>query len=252
MLIACVIPARLKSTRFPRKMLAPLLGKPVIQWAWEAASKIPYFNELVIATDSEELASVARAFGAKCCMTSETCATGTDRLIELHQSGLIKADVWVNWQGDEPFINTQIVTDLLQSCTTDSAQKEDYIWTLKKKIIRIEDAETPHVCKVVTDKNGFALYFSRHMVPFIRDTHLEKEYSFFKHIGMYAYSDAALQKLAHLKPCPLEEAEQLEQLRFLYNGMRVRVHETLEEPFGIDLPEHLAYAESVAKQLQRT
>lgn len=225
-------------------MLAPLLGRPVIQWVWEAASKIPQFSDLVIATDSEELASVARGFGAKCCMTSETCATGTDRLIELHQSGRIKADVWVNWQGDEPFINAQVLADLLQSCEHDGAD----VWTLKKKIIRLEEAETPHTCKVVTNIDGFALYFSRYAIPFMRDAHLEKSRTLFKHIGMYAFSDPALEKLAHLKPCPLEETEQLEQLRFLYNGLRVRVHETQEEPFGIDLPEHLARAELFATE----
>ncbi|MBI2742743.1 MAG: 3-deoxy-manno-octulosonate cytidylyltransferase [Chlamydiales bacterium] len=246
MLIACVIPARLKSTRFPRKMLAPLLGKPLIQWVWEAASRVSLFSELAIATDSEELAAIARGFGAKCYMTSEECATGSDRLIELRKRGSIKADIWVNWQGDEPFINARTLTDLLQSCGEDGAD----VWTLKKKITQ-EEALTPHVCKVVTNSEGFALYFSRHPIPFVRDIKPQSSIEFFKHIGMYAYSDAALLKLSSLKPCPLEEAEQLEQLRFLYNSLSVRVHETQEEPFGIDLPEHLALAHKKAQELTR-
>ncbi len=242
MLTACIIPARLKSTRFPKKMLAPLLGKPLIQWAWEAAVRTKLFDELAIATDSEELAEAIEGFGGKYYMTSEQCATGTDRLIELRERGCVKADVWVNWQGDEPFINTRTILDLLQSCKEDGAD----VWTLKKKIVRPEEIATPHIAKVVTDSEGMALYFSRSPIPFVRDQKSSPQ-EFFKHIGLYAFSDRALQKLAHLKPCPLEETEQLEQLRFLYHKLRVRVHETQEEPFGIDLPEHLARAESFAQ-----
>ncbi len=246
MLIACVIPARLKSTRFPKKMLAPILGKPLIQWAWEAAERTGLFDELAIATDSEELAAAIKGFGGKYYMTSEQCASGTDRLIELRERGCVKADVWVNWQGDEPFINTRTIQDLLQSCNQDDFD----VWTLKKKITKSEEITTPHIAKVVTDIEGQALYFSRAPIPFCRDQKDGVLQEFFKHIGLYAFSDKALQKLACLKPCALEETEQLEQLRFLYHKLRVRVHETQEEPFGIDLPEHLVRAQNVALSFQ--
>lgn len=241
MSIACIIPARLQSKRFPKKMLAPLLGKPLIQWTWEAACRITLFNEVAIAVDSDELAHAVETFGAKYYMTSSACASGTDRLIELYQNQKIQADIWVNWQGDEPFVNAQAIQDLLQSCGEDSAD----VWTLKKRITAPHEIASPHICKVVCDAQDFALYFSRHAIPFVRDGGAPLE--FFKHIGMYAFSSAALAKLGLLKPCPLEKAEQLEQLRFLYHGMRVRAHTTREEPFGIDLPEHLVLAEARVK-----
>ncbi len=236
MSIICVIPARLNSTRFPKKMLAPLLGKPLLQWTWEAANRVSLFDQVVIATDSEEIASVVEKFGGKYRMTSPDCASGTDRLIELRQNGDLHADVWVNWQGDEPFLNPQALTDLLQSWKSDGAD----VWTLKKKITDPHQIASPHICKVVSNAEGFALYFSRQPIPYIRDANISPD--FFKHIGIYAFAETALQKLATLTPSPLEIAEQLEQLRFLHHGLRVRVHETLEEPFGIDLPEHLSLA----------
>jgi 3-deoxy-manno-octulosonate cytidylyltransferase (CMP-KDO synthetase) len=128
------------------------------------------------------------------------------------------------------------LTDLLQTSESDGAD----VWTLKKKITDPHQITSPHICKVVSDAEGFALYFSRQPIPYIRDTNVSPD--FFKHIGIYAFSDRALQKLATLTPSPLEIAEQLEQLRFLHHGLRVRIHETLEEPFGIDLPEHLSLA----------
>jgi len=242
--VVCIIPARLKSTRFPKKMLASLMGKPLVQWAYDAASAIPIFDEVAIATDADEIADVVERFGGKYYMTSPSCETGTDRLIELRESGAVEGDFWVNWQGDEPFINEQMIMDLLQSCTEDEAD----VWTLKKKILKPDELNSPNSPKVVTDKEGYALYFSRHSIPYIRDPSTSIYKDFFKHVGMYAFRDRALAKLADLDPCPLEQAEQLEQLRFLFNGMRVRVHETQEEPFGVDLPEHLAKAEKMAKE----
>jgi len=239
--VACVIPARLKSTRFPRKMLSVLGGKPLLQWVWEKASSIPVFDEVAFAVDAEETAKLIDRFGGKHFMTSEECPSGTDRLVELMQRHLIEADIWVNWQGDEPFINAEMIFDLLQTCETDGSD----IWTLKKKIEKIEMAQSPHVCKVICDCSGYALYFSRSLIPHYRDVSPGESKLFFKHIGMYAYSREALQKIFELKPCELELAEKLEQLRFLYNNLRIRVHETEHEAFGIDLPEHLAAAENL-------
>lgn len=237
--IACVIPARLKSTRFPRKMLSILKGKPLLQWVWERASAIPLFDTVTFAIDAEETAKLIDRFEGKYLMTSEACPSGTDRLVELMQRNLIDADIWVNWQGDEPFINEDMINDLLQTCETDGSD----LWTLKKKIVKTEEVLSPHVAKVVCDCNGNALYFSRSQIPYYRDASPGEHKIYFKHIGMYAYTRQALQKISQLKPCEIEMAEQLEQLRFLYHNLRIKVHETQHEVFGIDLPEHLAAAE---------
>lgn len=233
--IICIIPARLKSTRFPRKMLASLQGKPLLQWVWEAAKEVAIFDEVSFAVDSEETASLIDSFGGFYYMTSEECQSGTERLIELSKQ--IDADIWVNWQGDEPFINEMMIQDLLQSCLEETSD----VWTLCKRIENADEIANPHVAKVVRDGKGFALYFSRSTIPYYRDREGDE---FYKHVGLYAFTKEALQKMATFEPCYLEQAEQLEQLRFLYNGLKVRVHETTHDVFGIDLPEHLAKAES--------
>lgn len=233
--IACVIPARLKSSRFPRKILALLHNKPLIQWVWEAAKSVPLFDSVTIAIDAEETADIVNSFGGTSIMTAESCPSGTMRLGELLQRKKIDADVLVCWQGDEPFLHEQIISELLQTAHTDTAD----VWTLKKKIIHPEDVLSPHVCKVVTDQDGYAVYFSRCPIPFHRDL---KETIYYKHIGIYAYTKDALNRLINLPTSHLAEAEQLEQLNFLYHGLKVRVHETSHEGFGIDIPEHLEEA----------
>ncbi|MBM3207729.1 MAG: 3-deoxy-manno-octulosonate cytidylyltransferase [Chlamydiae bacterium] len=239
--IACVIPARLQSTRFPRKILEPLKGKPLIEWVWSAASKVSYFDELVFAIDSEETARVIEGFGGRYYMTSLDCPVGTDRLVELQKRSLVSADVWVNWQADGPFITEKTIENLLQSCDKDNAD----VWTLKKRLHKEEDIISPDVSKVVCDANGKALYFSRATLPFYRKVPEGKEKIYYKHVGLYAYSDNGLKKISTLQPCDLEVIEQLEQLRFLYNGMHVQVHETQYETFEIDLPEHVKRAEGL-------
>jgi 3-deoxy-manno-octulosonate cytidylyltransferase (CMP-KDO synthetase) len=238
--IACVIPARLKSTRFPRKMLSMLRDKPLLQWVWEKAIAIPFFDEVAFAIDAEETAQLIDQFQGKYFMTSEQCPSGTDRLVEVMQRNLIEADIWVNWQGDEPFINEEMVRDLLQTSEFDGGD----IWTLKKKIEKEEEVLNPHIAKVVSDHQGFALYFSRSAIPYYRDSSPGEDKLYFKHVGMYAYTREALQKISQFTPCGIEIAEQLEQLRFLYYHLKIKVHETRHEVLGIDLPEHLARAES--------
>ncbi len=241
--IACLIPARLKSTRFPRKMLESLCGKPLLQWVWEAASQVPFFNSVSFAIDAPETAALIESFGGTYHMTSPECRSGTMRLAKLHSTGKIQADIWVNWQGDEPFIHTAMIKELLQS--TDDGND---IWTLKKKITSPEEISSPHFAKVVTDSRGCALYFSRSAIPYHRDI-TPTEDSFFKHIGIYAFSSDALAKISKMESSFLEEAEQLEQLTFLYHGLRLRVHETTHDVFGIDLPEHLSRAEAIISPL---
>jgi 3-deoxy-manno-octulosonate cytidylyltransferase (CMP-KDO synthetase) len=245
--IACVIPARLKSSRFPRKMLATLKHKPLLQWVWESACNVSFFDEIVFAIDAAETAQLIRGFGGKYLMTAESCMNGTERLIELLEKGLIEADIWVNWQGDEPFIHEQMIRDLLQSCDREDSD----VWTLKKRIVKMQELTNPHIAKVICDHRGHALYFSRSQIPYYRDANDESQKFFYKHVGLYAFTSDSLRKISRFQPCAIEMAEQLEQLRFLYHNLRVRVHETQYEVFGIDLPEHLALAEAHIDQLRQ-
>ena len=239
--IICVIPARLDSTRFPKKILANLSGKSLIRWAWEGANRTELFDKVVIAIDDLETARVIDSFKGHWIMTDKRCLTGTERLLELQKKGVVEGDIWVNWQADEPFLSQQIIKNLLQTCHDCSAD----IWTLKTKIVKEEEILDPNVCKVVCDQRGHALYFSRSPIPYRRDN---KEVTIYRHIGLYAYSAEALRKIQGMKPCPIEQAESLEQLRFLFNGLKIQVHETQHDSLGIDLPKHLVAAEEYLKK----
>ena len=241
--IVCVIPARLRSTRFPEKMLASLCGKPLIERTWEAALLVPHFDRVVLAVDDERVARVVEGFQGEYFMTSVSCPSGTDRLVELVTKGQIDGDIFVNWQGDEPFITKTIVEDLLMTCASPFVD----IWTLKSRM-REEDAHNPHICKVVCSAQNRALYFSRYPIPYMRDEGGTR--TLWKHIGMYAYTKKTLQSLQGLSACMIEQAEQLEQLRFLYEGFVMHVQETKEEVFGIDIPEHLERAEALLQTMR--
>lgn len=237
--IACVIPARLESSRFPRKILAPLQGKPLIQWVWEAALQVPFFDEVILAIDSQETAEVIEQFGGKYEMTPSMLRSGTERLAYLQMEQRIRADIWVNWQGDEPFLNEGVMRDLLQS----TGDKSIDVWTLKKRITDPALIESPHVCKVVCGADNCALYFSRSPIPYYASEVPMEEMRYFKHIGLYAYRAEALKKMGTYPPHYLEGAEKLEQLHFLAHGMKILVQTTEHESLGIDIPDHLAQAE---------
>ncbi len=226
--IACVIPARMGSKRFPQKVLARLGDKPLLQWVFEAAKKCEHFDFCTFAIDSVEVAELLKTFDAPYVMTSPDCESGTMRLAEVRKKMDIRADVWVNWQADEPFINNEMIDELLQSCD-EPAQD---VWTLKHKLDG--DPADPHSVKVVCDQQGKAMYFSRSPVPYAKEN-----IDYYKHVGLYAYSDRALSIIETLPPCPLEKSEQLEQLRFLSGGLHIQVHETKHVTQGVDLPEHL-------------
>ncbi|MCI5051531.1 MAG: 3-deoxy-manno-octulosonate cytidylyltransferase [Simkaniaceae bacterium] len=231
--IACVIPARLASTRFPEKIFAKLGERPLLECTYEAAMRCPQFDSVSFAIDSEKTARVLDKIGAPYVMTSEDCPSGTHRLIEYVLTSNKEADVWVNWQVDEPFVSGEMISELLQS-------EQGDIWTLKKKIENPEELENPNVVKVVTDKEGRALYFSRNPIPHVRD---DKEHQFYKHIGLYAFSEKALKTIATHRLSDLEAAEGLEQLTFLYEGLTISVHETQRETVGIDTPADLEIAQ---------
>jgi 3-deoxy-manno-octulosonate cytidylyltransferase (CMP-KDO synthetase) len=227
-------------------MLASLGGKPLLQWVWEAALATRQFDHIIIAVDDEEIADLVKSFGGSFAMTSPACLSGTERLVELMQTGRLKADIYVNWQGDEPFIDGQMIGDLLQSVDREDAE----IWTLKKRIEDPVQITSIQHAKVVTDAQGYALLFSRSPIPCYRDVKTDEEKIYYKHIGLYAFAHSALQKISSLPPSPIEMAEQLEQLRFIYHGLKMKVHETQVEVQGIDLPEHLSMAEQLVRARQ--
>ena len=231
----CVIPARLASNRFPRKVLAMLGEKPMLQWVWEGATGVQVFDDVAFAIDDVETARLIDSFEGKYFMTSPDCLSGADRLIQLKQEGKMEGDIWVNWQGDEPFIHKEMIDTLLQS--VDAPYD---VWSLKKEIVNEEDIEDPNVVKVVTDPNGKALYFSRSPIPYDRDG--LDVIPVYKHVGIYAYRSTSLDRIATFNPSALEQAEGLEQLRYLENRLVIQVHETASETVGIDVPEDLARA----------
>ena len=199
----------------------------MLQHVYEAALNSEAFSEVVFAVDHEKTAALVEGFGAPYHMTSPDCQSGTDRLIELRD--LFDAKVFVNWQGDEPLISSQMIQDLLQS-VGDGAD----IWTLKTPLSP-ERALSPNAVKVVTRRDGRALYFSREAIP--------HGGPYFKHIGLYAFSKKGLHKISQLTPSPLEKGEKLEQLRFLENGLDIIVHETSHDSVGIDHQDDVLFAE---------
>lgn len=239
-----IIPARYASTRFPGKPLAMLGGRTVIQRVYEQVAAV--LEEAYVATDDERIFKAVEEFGGRVVMTRQDHKSGTDRIEEAAEKIGTQADVIINIQGDEPFIQkSQIET--LKSLFENS---ETQIGTLGKKFESIEAATNPNSPKIVTDKNGFALYFSRSVIPYIRgkeQTEWLQHFPFLKHLGLYAYRRDVLRQITQLPQSPLEMAESLEQLRWLENGYRIRVGLTDVETVGIDTPEDLRRAEEFIK-----
>lgn len=239
-----IIPARYASTRFPGKPLAMLGGRTVIQRVYEQAATV--LEEAYVATDDERIFKAVEEFGGRVVMTRQDHKSGTDRIEEAAEKIGTQADVIINIQGDEPFIQkSQIET--LKSLFENS---ETQIGTLGKKFESIEAATNPNSPKIVTDKNGFALYFSRSVIPYIRGKEQAEwlqHFPFLKHLGLYAYRRDVLRQITQLPQSPLEMAESLEQLRWLENGYRIRVGLTDMETVGIDTPDDLRRAEEFLK-----
>ena len=233
-----IIPARYASTRFPAKPLVEINGKSMIQRVYEQAKKSTALDHVVVATDDQRIFDAVVDFGGEVVMTSENHQSGTDRCLEAALQMEVEFDVVVNIQGDEPFISPSQI-DLILSCFT---QENTEIATLAKLI---EDANTlwdPNKPKVVLDDDDFAILFSRQCIPYLRG--VEKEnwnevFNFYKHIGMYAYRIETLKEICNLKPSRLEKAENLEQLRWIESGYRIKTAITEEEAFSIDTPDDL-------------
>ena len=243
-----IIPARYASTRFPGKPLALLGGKTVIQRVYEQAVSV--LDEAWVATDDERIQKAVEQFGGRVVMTRADHKSGTDRIEEAAEKIGTDADVIINIQGDEPFVQPSQIKTLMQ--LFDNADTQ--IGTLGKRFEDMAAVNNPNSPKIATDRQGFALYFSRSVIPYVRgaeQTEWLSHFPYLKHLGIYAYRREVLHEITQLPQSPLELAESLEQLRWLENGYRIRVGLTDAETVGIDTPEDLQRAETFLKEMQR-
>ncbi len=233
-----VIPARLASTRLPRKMLREIAGKPLIGLVYEAVRLSPLLADVIIATDSDEIMNACQTHGWKAQMTSSRHKSGTERVHEIFCRET--ADVYINVQGDEPMVRPEQIASLLQVMENPEAQ----VGTLMTSAAAI-DIANPNAVKVVSDLSGRALYFSRATIPFDRDKTSPR---YFKHLGLYAYRKAALDRFITLPESSLERSERLEQLRFLENGIPIYCGETPYDSVGVDTEEDLQRVIAILKR----
>jgi 3-deoxy-manno-octulosonate cytidylyltransferase (CMP-KDO synthetase) len=237
MKIIAVIPARYASTRFPAKLMQDLGGKTVIQRTYEAAANTGLFEDVFVVTDSILIYDEIISNGGKAIMSIAAHESGSDRIAEAVEN--LDVDIVVNVQGDEPFINTKPLAELLDVFRNDFDKKVD-LASLMFEIKDTVEIENPNNVKVVTDQNGFALYFSRSVIPYPRDINVGVRYM--KHIGIYAFRKQALLDFYRLPMKSLEASEKLEQLRYLEFGKRIKMVETDQGSIGIDTPEDLEKA----------
>jgi 3-deoxy-manno-octulosonate cytidylyltransferase (CMP-KDO synthetase) len=230
MKVIAVIPARLESTRLPRKMLREIGGKPLAVWVYQAVRASSLLDDVIIATDSEEILAACRKHSCHARMTSTKHRSGTERVHEISQT--VEADVYINVQGDEPMIQAAHIDTLVKLMQNE----EIPVGTLKTPASP-EDIANPNAVKVVTDLNQRALYFSRSTIPYDRDGSHPK---YFKHLGIYAYRKAPLDRFVRLPESSLERAERLEQLRFLENGIPIYAAESPYDSIGVDTEEDFA------------
>ncbi len=229
---AIIIPARYNSKRLQGKPLIKVCDKPIIQWVWERAKEVKSADMVIIATDNEEIYECAKGFGAEVEMTSTEHKCGSDRIVEVAEK-YPDISYIINLQGDEPMINPECVETVIKLIKDDS---EADISTLLSKIGENEDLDDPNMVKCVTDKNGYALYFSRSKIPYERNLGIAE---FYKHIGIYGYKRESLFKMTKFPQPEIERAESLEQLRALYNGMKIKTAVVEYNSIGIDTIEDL-------------
>ena len=236
-----VIPARYASTRFEGKALADILGKPMIQRVYERAINAKTVNELVVATDDQRIFDTVKNFGGKVIMTSQH-PTGTDRIAEVARNS--DTDIIVNIQGDEPLIEPAMIDEAVQPLLDDTTVD---LSTLVHRINSEEEYRNPNVVKVAVTRSGFAMYFSRSPIPYVKSN--AGNIPIYRHVGLYVYRRYALLDFAQKQPAPFETSEGLEQLRFLENGYRMKVVETQYSSIGVDTPDDL---EKVKKMMSDT
>lgn len=241
-----VIPARYASSRFPGKPLADLCGKPLLQHVYECAKKSGA-EDIIVATDDQRIFEVALSFGATVCMTSADHPTGTDRIVEVaDRLNWHDDEIVVNLQGDEPLTPHEVIQQVAHNLYV---HNQAVCATLSTPLTQLQEMNDPNVVKVITNRHGFAMYFSRSAIPFDRDKKIdEKTLSFYqRHIGIYAYRVGFLKAYADMAPCRIETIEALEQLRILWNDEKIHVAEAVSLPgHGVDTPEDL---EQVKKKM---
>ncbi len=231
-----IIPARIGSSRFPNKVLADIGGMPMII---RTAKAVQGVDSVVIATDSQEVLEIAKQHNIQAILTSDTHQSGTDRIYEAAQKLRLNEDeVIINVQGDEPFIETEVV-EAIYNLTQNNKENNTIVMNSCYKTISNPEADDPNIVKVVTDKNNIALYFSRAKVPYPRDHHFD---TYKGHLGIYGFTMKSLKIFCESTPAPLEKIEKLEQLRALYHGFKIAMIEVETESFGIDTPEDLKKA----------
>jgi 3-deoxy-manno-octulosonate cytidylyltransferase (CMP-KDO synthetase) len=231
--ITAIIPARMGSTRLPGKPLLDLCGKPIIQWVYERAQSTGVFEGVLVATPDEDIIAAVQAFGGQAILTSIEHRSGSDRLAEVCRK-METGDIIVNVQGDEPLVDPKAVAQLAKALEKDESIR---MGSLMRPLDDSDDADDPNLVKVVVDKNGFALYFSRSRIPYVRDAGTSVQV--YGHIGVYAYRRDFLLEFTSTAPTMLEKAESLEQLRAVENGHRIKMIETTARPVGVDTPEDL-------------
>lgn len=235
------IPARYQSTRFPGKPLARIAGKPMIQHVYERSVSCPELSEVWVATDDERISDCVNEFGGRAVMTEEAHRCGTDRIREAAiKMGLAKEDLVINIQGDQPAFHSSVISQLVKPLVEDRSIP---MTTLKWKIQDEGDIENPNHVKVVTDRQGFALYFSRSPIPFFREGKSGKAY--YKHLGFYGFRMEFLIQFTLLPEGVLESAEKLEQLRALEHGFKIKVLEAPFDSIEVDVPEDIRKVEEI-------
>jgi 3-deoxy-manno-octulosonate cytidylyltransferase (CMP-KDO synthetase) len=242
--IKAFIPSRYGSTRFPAKPLALISGKPMIQNVYECAKACPDISEVFVVTDDERISKRVEEFGGKSVMTAKEHQSGTDRIAEAVQKlGLGKDDLIVNIQGDQPFFDPSVISLMAEPLVKDAGIP---MGTVKYRLKDEEEIQNINIVKVVTDNNGFALYFSRNPVPYYREKAADR--AFYKHLGFYIYRMEFLLKFSRLPIGVLERAEKLEQLRALEHGYKIKVVETIHDSVEVDAPEDIEKVERMVRR----
>ena len=236
-----VIPARYASKRLPFKLLRKILNKPLIQWTWENAKKARLLDKLIIACDDASIEKVAKEFGADVVITSVMHSSGTDRVAEVVRDMDVK--IIINIQADEPLVNPIIIDTLAEEMLSNPKLN---MATIRKKITDIEEINNPNIVKVICDKDGFAIYFSRFPIPFYREK--IENMIYYKHLGIYAYTKDFLFTFKNLPFSYLEDAEKLEQLRAIEAGYKIKVIETSFDSIGVDTEEDLKKVENILRK----
>ncbi|ONI10426.1 hypothetical protein PRUPE_4G047000 [Prunus persica] len=239
-----IIPARFASSRFPGKPLVPILGKPMIQRTWERAKLATTLDQLVVATDNEKIAECCLGFGADVIMTSDTCRNGTERCNEALQKFKKKFDIVVNIQGDEPLIEPEIIDGVVKALQA----APDAVFSTAVTSLKPEDASDPNRVKCVVDNHGYAIYFSRGLIPYNKSAKVNPRFPYLLHLGIQSYDAKFLRKYPELAPTPLQLEEDLEQLKVLENGYKMKVIKVDHEAHGVDTPEDVEKIESFMQE----